>query len=126
MSNEKIKHVKMSCTTCPNSCELVATIEDNKVTAVTGNLCKRGIAFAEKEWLAPERMLTTTMILRRAGQPDVSIPVKSKTPMLRDKMFDVMAVIRKTPVDHPVKMGDVLIPNAADCDVDIVAAKTVE
>lgn len=119
-----MKEVKMSCTTCPNSCEMIAVIEDNKVVSVKGNKCKRGIDFAEKEWIAPERMLTSTMIMETADG-EISVPVKSEKPMLRSKMMEAMEAIRTTRIDHPVKMGDVLIPNVAGCGVDIVASKTV-
>ena len=50
-----MKKVKMSCTTCPNSCELLATIEDDQVVAVEGNLCKRGVDFAESELAALDK-----------------------------------------------------------------------
>lgn len=120
-----MKDVKMSCTTCPNSCEIVATVDGGKVVAVTGNLCKRGVDFAEQEWINPMRTLTSTMILRRAGREALSVPVKSAAPMPRGRMMDAMAAIRETAIDHPVAIGEVLIPDVAGCGVDIVASKTV-
>jgi CxxC motif-containing protein len=121
-----MKDVKMSCTTCPNSCEMVATVDGGKMVAVVGNLCKRGIDFAEQEWINPMRTLTSTMILRRAGREAVSVPVRSAAPMPRNRMMAAMAAIRKTAIDHPVAIGEVLIPDVAGCGIDIVASKTVE
>lgn len=120
-----MKDVKMSCTTCPNSCEMVATVDGDKMVAVTGNLCKRGVDFAEQEWINPVRTLTSTMILRRTGRETLSIPVKSAAPMPRDRMMDAMAAIRKTVIDHPVAIGEVLIPDVVGCGIDVVASKTV-
>ena len=120
-----MKEVKMCCTTCPNSCALVVTVDGDKIVKVEGNTCKRGIVFAEKELVAPERMLTSTILVTVDGV-EKSVPVKSATPMLRDKMMDAMESIRHTHLDHGVKVGDVIIPNVADCGVDIVAAKTVQ
>lgn len=120
-----MKDVKMSCTTCPNSCEMVATVDGGKVVAVTGNLCKRGIDFAEQEWINPVRPLTSTMILRRAGREAVSVPVKSAAPIPRSRMKDAMAAIRETAIDHPVHLGEVLISDVAGCGIAIVASKTV-
>lgn len=119
-----MKTVKMCCTTCPNSCALTVTVEGDQVVAVEGNTCKRGLPFAQKEWIAPERMLTSTIVVH-LPQGDKLVPVKSATPMLRDKIMAAMAVIRTTTLDHPVKMGDTLIADVAGCGVSIVAAKTI-
>ena len=57
-----MKEVTMCCTTCPSGCALVVTVDGDKVVKVEGNTCKRGIKFAEKELVAPERMLTSTIL----------------------------------------------------------------
>lgn len=119
-----MKEVTMCCTTCPSGCALVVTVDGDQVVKVEGNTCKRGIKFAEKELVAPERMLTSTVLIRLNDTVHL-VPVKSKEPMPREKMLDAMTVIKETTLDHPVKMGDVIIPNVVDCGVDIVACKTV-
>ncbi|MEG1431856.1 MULTISPECIES: DUF1667 domain-containing protein [Eubacterium] len=119
-----MKEIKMCCTTCPNSCALMVTVEGDQVLKVEGNTCKRGIPFAEKELVAPERMLTSTVIVTVDGV-EKQVPVKSATPMLRSKMMDAMSIIRGTRINHGVNLGDVILANVADCGVDIVAAKTV-
>ena len=43
----------------------------------------------------------------------------------KDKIEDCMEIIRNTPVTAPVKLGEVLIRNAAGTGVDIVATATV-
>ena len=119
-----MKEVTMCCTTCPSGCALVVTVDNDKVVKVEGNTCKRGIKFAEKELVAPERMLTSTVLIRVGGQEHL-VPVKSREPMPREKMMDAMETIKVTELDHPVKMGEVIIPDVAGCGVDIVACKTV-
>lgn len=120
-----MKKVTMCCTTCPNSCEMTVTIgDDNTIADCTGNTCPRGLTFAEGEWKDPVRLLTSTMIrITDAGQ--ILVPVKSATPIPRRLMRDAMEAIRKTPLTHPVALGDVLIPNVAGSGVAIVAARTV-
>lgn len=120
-----MKEVTMCCTTCPSGCALVVTVDGDKVVKVEGNTCKRGIKFAEKELVAPERMLTSTILVRCGGQ-ECLIPIKSKEPMPKDKMLDAMTAIKAVRLDHPVKMGEVIIPNILDCGVDIVACKSME
>ena len=119
-----MKKVKMSCTTCPNSCELLATIEDDQVVAVEGNLCKRGVDFAESEWRCPVRTLTSTMIFD-TGAKAVLVPVRSAKPIPKAVMKDAMQAIQAKHLHHAVKMGESLIANVAGTGVDIVAAKTV-
>lgn len=119
-----MKEVTMCCTTCPSGCALVVTVEGDKVIKVEGNTCKRGIAFAEKELVAPERMLSSTVLVRVDGR-ETLIPVKSQVPMPKEKMLDAMQEIRGVVLDHTVAMGDVIIPNVAGCGVDIVACRTL-
>ena len=40
---------ELTCIGCPMGCQLRATLEDGVVTAVTGNTCPRGDAYARKE-----------------------------------------------------------------------------
>lgn len=119
-----MKKVKMSCTTCPNSCELLATVDNDQVVAVEGNLCKRGVDFAENEWRCPVRTLTSTMILD-TGAKAVLVPVRSAKPIPKAVMQEAMAAIQAKHLHHPVKMGEALIENVAGTGVAIVAAKTV-
>ena len=39
----------MNCITCPRGCLLTVEFEGNKVLSVSGNVCKRGVTFAEGE-----------------------------------------------------------------------------
>jgi len=38
---------KLTCIVCPLGCELVVTLEENRVLEVRGNTCKRGEAYAQ-------------------------------------------------------------------------------
>ena len=59
---------ELTCIGCPMGCQLRATLEDGVVTAVTGNTCPRGDAYARKECVHPERTVTGTV--RVLGGPD--------------------------------------------------------
>ena len=56
---------ELTCIGCPMGCQLRATLEDGVVTAVTGNTCPRGDAYARKECVHPERTVTAPV---QAGQ----------------------------------------------------------
>lgn len=94
-----------------------------KVTAVTGNTCKRGEAYGRKEVTAPTRTVTSTVLVAGGQSPVVSVRTKGDVP--KDSIFAVMAVIRETEVPAPVALGDVLAENIAGTGVDLIATCTV-
>lgn len=109
------------CTVCPRGCRVTVTGEDEKILSVEGYGCKRGLTYATAEFLNPVRILTTTVLAD--GE---LLPVRSKEPLPKAKLFDCMEVIRKTKISLPVKMYDVIISNICETGVDIVATKAVK
>ncbi|MCG2825618.1 MAG: DUF1667 domain-containing protein [Thermoplasmatales archaeon] len=69
-------------------------------------------------------MLTSAVIFFGADLPIVS--VKTLHPIPKEKLFNVLAEIKRTAVKAPIKSGDIVIKNAADTGVDIVSTKTVQ
>ena len=67
---------ELTCIGCPMGCQLRATLEDGVVTAVTGNTCPRGDAYARKECVHPERTVTGTV--RVLGGPLPVVPVRTQ------------------------------------------------
>ena len=112
------------CTVCPRGCAIVVEGENGQVQSVTGNGCKRGLAFAESEFTAPVRLLTTTV--RVAGRENELLPVRTRTPILRDKLFDCMQAVRRTTVTLPVRQHDVIIPDVCGTGVDVIASRDME
>lgn len=58
---------ELTCIGCPMGCQLRATLEDGVVTAVTGNTCPRGDAYARKECVT--RSAPSTATVRVLGRP---------------------------------------------------------
>lgn len=110
---------ELTCIICPRGCHLVVDDELN----VSGNSCPRGAVYAKQELTHPTRTLTTTV--RIVSEKEVSLPVKSDKPLPKEKIFDAMALINKTSVKAPIKIGDVVIKNIFGLDVNIVATKDV-
>ena len=52
---------QLNCINCPLGCLLTVTLEDGKITSVTGNTCPRGEKYAHQELTDPQRMLTSTV-----------------------------------------------------------------
>lgn len=40
--------IKMTCSICPNKCQIEAEVEDGEVMDVTGNGCMKGFASAQR------------------------------------------------------------------------------
>lgn len=114
---------ELICIGCPLGCPLQVTIEGKEVTKVTGNTCPRGDRYARKEVTSPMRVVTSTVFVTGGTEPLVS--VKTATEIPKDKIFSVMKTLHGLSVKAPVKIGDVIVKNAADTGIDIVATANV-
>lgn len=121
-----MKETTMCCTTCPSGCALNVTIGDqNTVIQVEGNKCPRGEVFAQKEWVDPERMLTSTVYTQINGKEQL-LPVKSEKPIPKNRVLEAMEEINHIVVTTPVVMGQVIKENLADSKIALVACKTIK
>ncbi len=114
---------KITCIVCPIGCKILVKIEDGKCISIKGNKCKRGEEYAINEVLNPKRMLTTSVLVKDGVWPLVSI--KTSKPVPKEKLFHVLQEVKKTVVLAPVTSGQIILKNAANTGVDVVATKTV-
>lgn len=115
---------ELTCIGCPLGCSLSVTLENDTVTAVNGNTCPRGDAYARKEVTNPTRIVTSTVRVNNGVSAMVNVKTASDIP--KDKIFDCVAAIRDVVVDAPVAIGDVILADVAGTGVDIIAAKNIE
>lgn len=122
---------ELICIICPRGCKMCADIPDCSLAdmgkpgceiVVSGNACKRGEVYAITECTNPQRSITSTV--RVANRPGVMVSVKTKDPVAKDKIFDVMKVIRSLEAKAPIEIGDELCDNVAG--TKIIATKDVE
>lgn len=113
----------LTCICCPMGCQIQVTLEDNTVTNVTGNTCKRGEDYARKEVTHPTRIVTSTV--RVNGGDIAMVSVKTESDIPKECIMDIMNCINKTQIDAPVNIGDTIITNVANTGVDIIATKSV-
>ncbi len=112
---------ELTCICCPMGCALTAEMEGGEVISVSGNTCPRGEAYAKTELTAPVRVVTTTM----KGQNGKPVPVKTKEPIPKEKIFEVVAQIKAATAPTPVKMGQTLIENAAGTGVEVISTRSL-
>ena len=72
----------------------------------------------------PTRTVTSSVIVEGGEIARASVKTASDIP--KGKIFDIMEEIRGVIVKAPVKLGDVIIKDAAGTGVDVIATKTVK
>ena len=110
----------MTCIICPRGCALKVEIENENIT-VSGNSCPKGKQYAIDECTNPTRTVTSSV--RVENLEDTMLSVKTENPVSKDKIFEVMRLIRAKSVCAPVKIGDVIIKDAFG--TNIVATKDI-
>lgn len=113
----------LTCIGCPLGCSLTVTLENNEVTAVSGNTCPRGDAYARKEVTNPTRIVTSSVKVEGGVLPVVS--VKTQTDIPKSMIFDCTNSLKDVVVKAPVHIGDVLLSDVAGTGVAIVATKNI-
>ena len=114
---------KMICTTCPMGCHLTVTLGDDGELTVTGNTCKRGERYGKDEFTDPKRTVTTSVYVDGGQLPVVS--VRTKLPVSKTKIPEVLAALKGFRAEAPVAMGQVLIPDIAGTGTDLVATRVI-
>ena len=111
---------EMTCIVCPRGCHLV--VDDNM--NVTGNSCPRGKAYAISELTHPTRMVTSTV--RVLNRENMVASIKTSEAIDKDKVFDVIKAVNELGVMAPCHIGDVLIKNIFNTNVDILITKNID
>ena len=93
----------VTCPICPNGCQIMI---DPETGAVNGNLCPRGLIFAEQEKVRPMRTLTTTLKMEGGTTPLVS--VRSDRSLAREHLIEAVRRLKACRVKPPVRRGDCL------------------
>ncbi len=108
------------CIVCPTGCEIHVKNVDGELI-VEGHTCNRGEVYAKDEFIAPKRILTTTMRVKGGLLP--LIPVRTDKPILKERLTEVLNEIAVKEIEAPIKMGEVLIENVLKLDANIIASR---
>lgn len=113
----------LTCIICPNGCNLEITYIDGAIQSISGELCKRGIQYAEQELTNPQRNIATSVSVVGGHLPLAS--VRLSAPIPKNRIFDVMEEIKKVKVCAPVKIGQIVIEDVLNLKCDVVITKNV-
>ena len=130
MSDNVIETLKFNCTTCPSECLLTVEAERDadgtvaEVCSVTGNNCPRGDKFAHQELTCPMRVLTTTVAV--SGGDEVLLPVRTAEAIPLELHAQVMDLIRGLVVNAPIRIGDVVLENLLNTNINLIASMDID
>lgn len=130
MSDNVIETLQFNCTTCPSECLLSVEVErdaDGNVAAVhsvTGNSCPRGDKFAHQELTCPMRVLTTTVAV--SGGDEALLPVRTAEAIPLALHAQAMDLIRGLVVNAPIRMGDVVLKDLLNTNIDLIASMDID
>ena len=115
---------ELTCIGCPMGCQITVQLEKGEVVSIEGNTCEKGDIYARKEVTNPTRIVTSTVVIK--GGSKERLPVKTKSDIPKDKIFDVMKDIDAVTAEAPKKIGDVIIDNVAGTGVAVIATRNIE
>lgn len=129
MSTNAIETLKFNCTTCPSECLLTVEVERDadgvaEVRSVAGNSCPRGDKFAHQELICPMRALTTTVAA--SGGEEALLPVRTAEAIPLALHAQAMTLIRGLVVNAPIRMGDIVLENLLDTNINLIASMDID
>lgn len=130
MSTNVAKTQQFNCTTCPSECLLTVEVERDAngavaaVRSVTGNNCPRGDKFAHQELTCPMRVLTTTVAV--SGGDEALLPVRTAEVIPLELHAQAMSLIRGLVVNAPIRMGDIVLENLLDTNINLIASMNID
>jgi CxxC motif-containing protein len=104
-----------TCIVCPNGCSLHY---DETTNTCTGNRCPRGAKYAESEFKAPMRSVTTTVKTSLPEYPVISVRTSQEVP--KGKVKDVVEVINHYCVTTYLPIDSIIIKNILNTGADII------
>lgn len=113
----------LTCIGCPMGCPVTVLMDDGYVVSVSGHTCRRGEDYARKEVTNPTRIVTSTVRVLDGSAEMVSVKTRQDIP--KEKVFACVKALKGIEVQAPVHAGDIILANAADTGVDIIATGEV-
>lgn len=114
----------ITCIMCPVGCEMEVVCQENGPIGVTGNRCPKGEQYAIQELTAPMRNIASSVLVSGGEMPLVSVRLNQM--IEKAKIPAVMAEIKAAVRPAPIRIGDIIINNAAGTGSDVIATKNIK
>ena len=117
------EETRIICVACPKGCRLRVSREGETFT-VSDQGCKRGEQYARQEMTDPRRMVATTVQIENSSHP--LLPVYTAAPFPKAKIGPLLGELRKIRLRGPIQMGAVILKNALETGIDVVASRELQ
>lgn len=114
----------ITCTVCPNGCEVVAEYTSREDLVLSGYRCRRGIEYCTNECFDPKRTFTSSVAI--SGAPRRRMPVRTTAPIPKAKLLACAEAVRGIALEAPVACGETVARDVLGTGVDLVACMTLE
>lgn len=115
---------EFTCVICPNGCDIEVTLDEGgSIASIAGAGCQGGMNYVKQELTNPHRTIASSVPVIGGELPLVS--VRLTKPIPKNRIFDVMAEIRKITLTAPVGCGDTVIHNVLGLNSDVITTKEV-
>lgn len=114
-----------TCIGCPLGCDIEVRLDDDgqSILTITGQQCRKGLDYVEQEIKDPKRIIATSIAVIGGQAPITS--VRLTAPIPKDKIFEVMAVLKSIKVQAPVSIGQVVVQNILGLGSDVIVTRNV-
>lgn len=123
MNKKNSQPIEIICVACPHGCRLEATRQGEEIL-VSNAGCKRGKDYAIGEIKDPRRMVASTVKVKKGLHP--LLPVYTSAPFPKGRIHNLLTEIRKVELEAPIKINQIIIKNALDTGIDIVASRDLK
>ena len=117
---------ELTCIGCPLGCQITVTLDGEGILEVTGYTCKRGEQYARKEVTNPTRIVTSSVPVTGSRTGARTVSCKTAQDIPKGKMLDIVRCLKRVTAAAPVRIGDVLLEDAAGTGVSVVATRNVD
>jgi CxxC motif-containing protein len=104
---------EITCIVCPRNCTGFITVD------YKGYKCDKWVKYAVSELIAPQRVLTATILTKESR--DKLLPVRTDKEVPKDKILEMMQILRSRDIKPPIKVGDVIVTNILGTGANVVA-----
>lgn len=107
------------CICCPKGCHITID-KDGKISGYT---CLRGLSYVKEESTNPKRVVTST--IKVIDSDKLTCSIKTSIAIPKDKIFDVMKMIKNIKLKPPIRMHQVLLHNIFSSGADIITTEEI-
>ena len=118
-----MKNYHKICISCPAGCHLDIAVDDNGQINIAGNTCPKGKIYGINEITNPKRVVTA--VVKAKGDNRTFVPVKSSAAIPMEKIEKLLSTLNQMEVALPVNIGDVIVENFDNLNINIVACNDV-